>query len=315
MTFERHVLSKENEIRNSVWRCDQIPTLITLHDLYILLEDVISETVIFYKDIVTIKKSIETVHWDGYNDGGIIKYYKLILKTAAEDFTLSAELSPSVIDNDLYSQIINKITEKIQYDEHFMKICRNCGKKHYSDDDNYCGQCGTKLPEIANYCPECERTFENASNKFCTRCGTKLVVKPAPQPPTGNLGREPEPPEPPQLPTGNLGGEPEPPESDEDFIRGLINESGKIPLGIYNPRGGAIIIGEDEFIDYSDKTNEELLTLLYNYIKNKNIAVENQDTLEKEHAVRHIKSIKKELKKRNVEMPIMASKADSNYNE
>ena len=298
MTYERNVFSKENEIRNSVWRCDQIPTLITLHDLYILLEDVISETVIFYKDIVTIKKSIETVHWDGYNDGGIIKYYKLILKTAAEDFTLSAELSPSVIDNDLYSQIINKITEKIQYDEHFMKICRNCGKKHYSDDDNYCGQCGTKLPEIANYCPECERTFENASNKFCTRCGTKLVVKPAPQPPTGNLG-----------------GEPEPPESDEDFIRGLINGSGKIPLGIYNPRGGAIIIGEDEFIDYSDKTNEELLTLLYNYIKNKNIAVENQDTLEKEHAVRHIKSIKKELKKRNVEMPIMASKADSNYNE
>ena len=196
-----------------------------------------------------------------------------------------------------------------------MKICRNCGKKHYSDDDNYCGQCGTKLPELANYCPECERTFENASNKFCTRCGTKLVVKPAPQPPTGNLGDEPEPPEPPQPPTGNLGGEPEPPESDEDFIRGLINGSGKIPLGIYNPRGGAIIIGEDEFIDYSDKTNEELLTLLYNYIKNKNIAVENQDTLEKEHAVRHIKSIKRELKKRNVEMPIMASKADSNYNE
>ena len=93
----------------------------------------------------------------------------MILKTAAEDFTLSAELSPSVIDNDLYSQIINKITEETQYDEHFMRTCRNCGKKHYSDDDNY-----------------------------CSRCGTKLVVKPAPQPPTGNPGGKPETLEPPK---------------------------------------------------------------------------------------------------------------------
>ena len=309
MTFERHVLSKENEIRNSVWRCDQIPTLITLHDLYILLEDVISETVIFYKDIVTIKKSIETVHWDGYNDGGIIKYYKLILKTAAEDFTLSAELSPSVIDNDLYSQIINKITEKIQYDEHFMKICRNCGKKHYSDDDNYCGQCGTKLPEIANYCPECEKTFANTSNKFCTRCGTKLVVKPAPQPPTGNPGDEPEPPQP---PTGNPDDTPKTPKSGEDFIRELISGIGKVPMGLGEQKGGAPTINEEEIIDYSDKTTEELLALREKYIINKMGALNDS---EREYAVIQLKCITKELSRRNVEMPVHASKADSNYNE
>ena len=309
MAFERNVFSKNNEIRNSVWECNQRPTLITLHDHYILFEDIISETVIFYKDIVTIKKSIETIHWDGQNDGGIIKYYKLILKTAAEDFTLSAELSPFIIDNDLYSQIINKITEETQYDEHFMRTCGKCGKKHYSDDDNYCGQCGAKLPELANYCPECEKTFVNTSNKFCTLCGTKLVVKPAPKPPTGNPDDKPEPPQP---PTGNPGGEIEPPGFGILYIRGLGNEIGKVPMDLGEQKGGAPIIDEEKVIDYSDKTTEELLALREKYIVNKMGALNDS---ERQYAVIQLKYITKELSMRNVEIPVYASKVDSNYNE
>ena len=306
MAFERYVFSKEKEIRNSVWKCNHQPTLITLHDHYILFEDIMSETVVFYKDIVTIKKSIETILWDGHNGGGTIYNYKLIIKTAAEDFTLSARLSPFVIDNDLYSQIINKITEKTQYEEHFIRTCGKCGKKHYSDDDNYCGQCGTKLPEIANYCPECEKTFANTSNKFCTRCGTKLLVKPAPQPPTGNPGDEPEPPQP---PTGNPGGEIEPPGFGILYIRGLGNEIGKVPMYLGEQKGGAPIIDEENVIDYSDKTTEELLALREKYIVNKMGALNDS---EREYAVIQLKCITKELSRRNVEMPVHASKVDSN---
>ena len=59
MAFERNVFSTKDEIRNSVWRCDHQPILITLHDHYILFEDIMSETVIFYKGIVSIKKVLK----------------------------------------------------------------------------------------------------------------------------------------------------------------------------------------------------------------------------------------------------------------
>lgn len=56
-----------------------------------------------------------------------------------------------------------------------MKICKKCGHKN-GDNDKFCGQCGNKLPKIANYCPNCSLIYTN-NNKFCTQCGTELVVK------------------------------------------------------------------------------------------------------------------------------------------
>ena len=56
-----------------------------------------------------------------------------------------------------------------------MKICKTCGKRNL-DKDKFCGECGNKLSEPANYCPKCNKTYNNG-NKFCTQCGTKLVVK------------------------------------------------------------------------------------------------------------------------------------------
>ncbi|WP_346661754.1 zinc ribbon domain-containing protein [uncultured Methanobrevibacter sp.] len=51
--------------------------------------------------------------------------------------------------------------------------CPNCGKRN-SDDNKFCGECGTQLPAPKNYCPECEITFKKGE-KFCTQCGNKLV--------------------------------------------------------------------------------------------------------------------------------------------
>ena len=50
--------------------------------------------------------------------------------------------------------------------------CPNCGRLN-SNDNKFCGECGTKLPEPINYCPKCERKYDG--EKFCTQCGTKLV--------------------------------------------------------------------------------------------------------------------------------------------
>lgn len=51
--------------------------------------------------------------------------------------------------------------------------CPDCGKRN-SDDNKYCGECGTKLPAPQNYCPYCEITFKKGE-KFCTQCGEELV--------------------------------------------------------------------------------------------------------------------------------------------
>lgn len=50
--------------------------------------------------------------------------------------------------------------------------CPNCGRLN-SDDNKFCGTCGTKLPAPEIYCPKCERRYDGEN--FCTQCGTKLV--------------------------------------------------------------------------------------------------------------------------------------------
>ena len=46
--------------------------------------------------------------------------------------------------------------------------------KYALTDIVVCGECGTKLPPIENYCPTCDRKFRKGE-KFCTECGRKLV--------------------------------------------------------------------------------------------------------------------------------------------
>lgn len=52
--------------------------------------------------------------------------------------------------------------------------CPNCGKNN-SDDNKFCGECGSPLPKPKNYCPVCNIIFKTGE-KFCTKCGTKLIV-------------------------------------------------------------------------------------------------------------------------------------------
>ena len=54
-----------------------------------------------------------------------------------------------------------------------MIVCPNCGKIN-SEDNKFCGECGSKLPKPQNYCPECEKTYVTGE-KLCTTCGCKLV--------------------------------------------------------------------------------------------------------------------------------------------
>ena len=46
-----------------------------------------------------------------------------------------------------------------------MKVeCPNCGKRNHIKN-NFCGECGTKLPPVENYCPDCDKTYV-AGEKF-----------------------------------------------------------------------------------------------------------------------------------------------------
>lgn len=54
-----------------------------------------------------------------------------------------------------------------------MVECPNC--ETLNDEENqFCGECGTKLPE-PKICPSCN--YQSYENKYCTKCGTKLVSK------------------------------------------------------------------------------------------------------------------------------------------
>ena len=106
---------RKEKITKSLWICNDKPTLINLQDNYILFEGILSETVIFYKDIITIKKDIQEIHWEAYLGGGYSVKSRLLLKTTVEDFELTTNL-PSLKEsdelcNDLYSQIIDKMVE------------------------------------------------------------------------------------------------------------------------------------------------------------------------------------------------------------
>lgn len=53
--------------------------------------------------------------------------------------------------------------------------CPNC--ETFNDEENqFCGKCGTKLPE-PKFCPNCN--YESYENEYCTQCGTKLIPKSA----------------------------------------------------------------------------------------------------------------------------------------
>lgn len=56
-----------------------------------------------------------------------------------------------------------------------MLKCPNCGKLN-SNENKFCGECGSKLETIADYCPNCDKTYFTGE-KFCTQCGTKLTTK------------------------------------------------------------------------------------------------------------------------------------------
>lgn len=121
--IEKEVIRKQErkeEISNSQWKCNGKPTLITLHDHYIHFEDIKSETIIFYKDILNIKKNIDEIEVHAIHGGGWFTFYELVLKTATEDFELLPSEWPHSIESslelcaladDLYSQIINKMVE------------------------------------------------------------------------------------------------------------------------------------------------------------------------------------------------------------
>lgn len=49
--------------------------------------------------------------------------------------------------------------------------CPNCGNLNY-EGNNFCGKCGTKLPE-PKICPKCH--YKSFANDFCVKCGTKLI--------------------------------------------------------------------------------------------------------------------------------------------
>ena len=59
-----------------------------------------------------------------------------------------------------------------------MVKCPNCGTLNLNTN-NFCGECGTKLPKSADYCIDCDITFLNGE-KYCTNCGKKLIIKPNP---------------------------------------------------------------------------------------------------------------------------------------
>ena len=52
-----------------------------------------------------------------------------------------------------------------------MVKCPECGKNN-NDNDLFCGNCGSKMPE-PKICPYCE--YESFDNTYCTKCGEKLI--------------------------------------------------------------------------------------------------------------------------------------------
>ena len=53
----------------------------------------------------------------------------------------------------------------------YMVKCPECGKNN-NDNDLFCGNCGSKMPE-PKICPYCE--YESFDNTYCTKCGEKLI--------------------------------------------------------------------------------------------------------------------------------------------
>lgn len=51
--------------------------------------------------------------------------------------------------------------------------CPNCNSLN-DEENQFCGKCGTKLPE-PKICPSCR--FQSYENEYCTKCGTKLISK------------------------------------------------------------------------------------------------------------------------------------------
>ena len=54
-----------------------------------------------------------------------------------------------------------------------MVKCPECGKNN-KNDNLFCGNCGSKLPE-PKICPSCE--YESFDDQYCTRCGERLISK------------------------------------------------------------------------------------------------------------------------------------------
>lgn len=121
MEIEMKLHERIEKINDSPWICNKEPTLITLHDQYIIFEEYHSETIIFYKDIITMKRDIQVVDVRAIPYDYFYVYYDIIVKTAIENFIIepNQETTPSLessfklykLTDDLHSQIIDKMVE------------------------------------------------------------------------------------------------------------------------------------------------------------------------------------------------------------
>lgn len=107
------------KIRNSKLECDNMPLLITLYDSYLLLECPGSETILFYKDIISLKKIISEIEVHS-TYGGWYLYKEMVLKTCCDTFEIkpnrwpdseeSSEELCGLIDG-IYVEILDRMVE------------------------------------------------------------------------------------------------------------------------------------------------------------------------------------------------------------
>ena len=98
-------------------------------------------------------------------------YYENVYQKVMDTPT---DLIKKTIQDNKQSSDVNKNVQNIE-NESDMIECKTCGKLNPSIN-KFCGECGSKLEIIANYCPNCDIIY-NTGEKFCTQCGTKLTTK------------------------------------------------------------------------------------------------------------------------------------------
>lgn len=172
-----------------------------------------------------------------------------------------------------------------------MKICEECGHEN-QDNDKFCGQCGNKLPKIANYCPNCSLIYTN-NNKFCTQCGTKLVVKSDYIKKKSKNIKKTNEKQNPSLKVSTV-------DSKNDF---------KVKP-TFNPKDTVVYVDEGNSIDYSNLSVERLEWLLVDAIDKHQDSLKSRDIMTSFY-LKEIHSIENELSKRKQGKPT-SNKLESN---